>query len=325
MNTSYNSIIAFLRFPLTLLVVFIHVPFNSSSVLCNNLHKFWIEGVCSIAVPTFFFISGYLFFTKDFSCETYRSKLKRRIKTLLIPYIAWNFLALLAVVIPHYNDYNYSALNILAAFINTKYSFLNTVGESPIDYPLWYIRDLMVCCILSPLFYFVRRLNIFIPLIFWVLWILGISLPIGTSSIAICFFSLGGVIRIYGFPFENHPFGYIFVSLILMLAYVISGLELILHNAVMPILVLSLFPIGKSFLPESVPILFHAYGKVAFVIYAAHAIFIKKIWNILIDLDLSHWLVYVMTYILAIVICVFLDYIAKKILPQLYGILTGTR
>lgn len=56
-------VIASLRLPLTLLVVFIHVHYVSwGNELCDNIHKFWINGICSIAVPAFFFISGYLFY-----------------------------------------------------------------------------------------------------------------------------------------------------------------------------------------------------------------------------------------------------------------------
>lgn len=43
----------------------------------------------SIAVPVFFIISGYFFFTSSWSIKTYFSKLRKRFRTLFIPYIAW--------------------------------------------------------------------------------------------------------------------------------------------------------------------------------------------------------------------------------------------
>lgn len=47
-----------------------------------------------MAVPLFF-ISGYLFFFRTaFSVDVYKKKLKSRIKTLLIPYLFWNFVVL---------------------------------------------------------------------------------------------------------------------------------------------------------------------------------------------------------------------------------------
>lgn len=325
MSTDYNSTIAFLRLPLTLLVVFIHVPFNSSDEFSVIFHKFWIEGICSIAVPAFFFISGFLFFTKEFSWKTYGSKLKRRIRTLLVPYLAWNLIALLVVMIPHFNDYDFSIQNVLAVFVNTKYSFLHTEGSSPIDYPLWYIRDLMICCILSPLFYTIRKLNILIPVIFWILWTCEVSLPVGTSSISICFFTLGGVIRVYGFPFKNHAFGYLAVSLLLMSIYIISGLDLSLHNIVMLILVLSLLPIGGFFLHNQFCNCFLLYVDIAFVIYAFHAIFVKKIYNIFIYFELSDCAAYILTYILTIMLCAIFNIILRETSPQIYSILTGKR
>lgn len=142
-ESNYSSVIAFLRLPLTLLVVFIHVPYTSTGQLTDYIHKFWIDGVCSVAVavPASFFISGYLFCPVKFSWQVYGRKLKRRINTLLIPYAAWNLIALLILVIPHFHDFDYSIVNVLAAFVDCRYSFLHTTGGSPIDYPLWYIRD----------------------------------------------------------------------------------------------------------------------------------------------------------------------------------------
>ena len=48
--------------------------------------------ICNVSVPLFFFISGFLFFTEAgaWTWGTWRSKLKRRVYTLLVPYLAYN-------------------------------------------------------------------------------------------------------------------------------------------------------------------------------------------------------------------------------------------
>lgn len=95
-----SKTIMFLRFPLIIAVVLIHTNFNGLTM--NG--TLWVsEGqfptydlvyhvvsneLARIAVPLFFFISGFLFFYhSDFSKEIYRKKLKKRIRTLLIPYM----------------------------------------------------------------------------------------------------------------------------------------------------------------------------------------------------------------------------------------------
>lgn len=323
-ESNYSSAIAFLRLPLTLLVVFIHVPYTPMGRVADYIHEFWIEGVCSVAVPAFFFISGYLFCPVSFSWKVYGGKLKRRINTLLIPYMAWNLIALLVLVIPHFNDFDYSLINVLAVFVDCRYSFLHTAGGSPIDYPLWYIRDLMVCCVLSPLLYATWKLKKIIPAIFLILWVCGISLPFGASSIAICFFTLGGVVRIYGFPLMNKPKFWLASVVLILCIYIVTGLNHTFHSATMPIVVLSLFPLGEWIMTKSYMQRVSKYGSFAFVLYASHAIFIKKIWNFFIAIGSHQSVAYWLTYISVLIICIMLYFFIRKS-SVIYGILTGKR
>ena len=93
-----------LRFPLFVLVVYIHTMdwnLHNSGPFAWKLYdniRILISGIIGhAAVPTFFIISGYLFFlSKDtFDFETYLSKLKRRFTTLFVPYIIWNSIYIL--------------------------------------------------------------------------------------------------------------------------------------------------------------------------------------------------------------------------------------
>lgn len=324
-ESNYSSAIAFLRLPLTLLVVFIHVPYITMGRTADYIHEFWIDGICSVAVPAFFFISGYLFCPVKFSWQVYGEKLKRRIHTLLIPYMAWNLIALLVLIVPHFHDFDYSPTNVLAVFVDCRYSFLHTTGGSPIDYPLWYIRDLMVCCVLSPLFYATWGLKRLVPVIFLILWICEISLPIGASSIAVCYFTLGGVVRIYGFPLMNKPKFWLASVVFILCIYIVTGLNHTFHSATMPIIVLSLFPFGEWILAKN-----HRceraskYGSLAFVLYAYHAIFIKKIWNLFIAFGVHQSVAYCLTYISVLIVCAMIYFFIRKS-SVIYGILTGKR
>ena len=87
------QVISFLRFPLIVAVVFIHS--NSGNVVFNGLLattninffvyeevRYYIsEIVARIAVPTFYFISGFLFWEKTdcFNIGVYMKKLKKRV------------------------------------------------------------------------------------------------------------------------------------------------------------------------------------------------------------------------------------------------------
>ena len=105
-----SKVISFLRFPLIVGVVLIHTQIGTINGIMGDYNKpLMFDGnfplyesifyLCSqilarVAVPLFFMFSGFCFFNNhnDFTIETYVKKLKKRGRTLLVPYILWNIL-----------------------------------------------------------------------------------------------------------------------------------------------------------------------------------------------------------------------------------------
>ena len=106
-----SKTISFARFPLIALVAFIHsyimMPYHGSSVTALEVPMFYniefliSEIIACIAVPLFFLISGFLFFYRlsDFTCKLYITKLKKRFKTLFIPYVFWSLAAIMVTCV----------------------------------------------------------------------------------------------------------------------------------------------------------------------------------------------------------------------------------
>lgn len=108
-----------LRFPLIVGVVFIHSfgkPFdyealdiyNLSGIDCYNLFRVSVSKVLThVCVPTFYFISGYLFFKglESWNSARYKEKLKRRVKTLLIPFLIWNTICIFLSLQSYFRHY----------------------------------------------------------------------------------------------------------------------------------------------------------------------------------------------------------------------------
>lgn len=204
--------ITFLRFPLIIAVVFIHTPLNEVMVNGISLVKegmfpiydliFQIisKEIAAIAVPLFFFISGFLFFYKvnSFTTKVYFTKLQKRVKTLLIPYIFWNLIALsftllsyifLSSMLSGRNELltNYNYIDWLNIFWNNNNSGL------PICRPFWFIRDLIIVILFSPfIYYLIKYLKVFGIIILGLLWIFGFWFDtISFSIISFFFFSFG--------------------------------------------------------------------------------------------------------------------------------------
>ena len=105
-----------LRFPLIVGVVFIHCfgkPFDFdavdfahlSAMDCYNLFRVAVSRVLThVCVPVFYLISGYLFFIRleKWDYKVYLDKLKKRCKSLLMPFLIWNSLAIVLSLIGIY-------------------------------------------------------------------------------------------------------------------------------------------------------------------------------------------------------------------------------
>lgn len=181
-----SKTIDWLRFPLAILVIFIHmdpvVNMQSVDFLNLNLHSWYdITGtlvsktIAEIAVPCFYMFSGFLFFNKikEWNKTLYITKVKTRLRTLVVPYILFNVCALVLFAIPKIlqadgsiDVYLHKLLdNWVGVFWNyTSWTadYQNIFGQPLINYgpcalPLWFLRDLIVMAFISPIVYYLVK------------------------------------------------------------------------------------------------------------------------------------------------------------------------
>ena len=146
------------------LIVLIHAMPRPST----DTWQWWVanlmgaEGLCRVAVPFFFFISGFFLSRHIYEDGWVRRELCKRVKTLVIPYFIWIAIGIFFSFIfwfaaqksgrecgvpnPFYGPVSLWVANVLG--INP---FRNSIGV------LWYLRDLFVLVALSPVLVFVLR------------------------------------------------------------------------------------------------------------------------------------------------------------------------
>lgn len=207
-----------LRFPLIVLVIYIHnasfrVSFADGRVGPGSEHavQFLVDvvsnGVARTAVPLFFFMSGFLFFHgARLEGRTYRVKLRSRVRTLLIPYLFWNGLNFAFYFAAQSNRITApwfgGSVPMLAGLpFPQMLDVLLGVHSLPIAYQFWFIRDLMVLVVLTPLAWIAaRNAGQMVALVLAVLWIFP-TWPFAVPGIEpVLFFYLGSLCAIRQVP-----------------------------------------------------------------------------------------------------------------------------
>ncbi len=88
-----NNFLNFIPLFCSVMVVQIH-SYSIGSLPKTSLPaliiSFFAHGLCTAAVPVFFFMSGYLFFRTTDSLADVFKKQKRRLITALLPFVAWS-------------------------------------------------------------------------------------------------------------------------------------------------------------------------------------------------------------------------------------------
>ncbi|MDR0542770.1 MAG: acyltransferase [Dysgonamonadaceae bacterium] len=210
MNHRQMEVMEAMRFLLVILILFIHMlPERALPVTMEfssmGIYRIVSEGfshnVGHIAVPCFFLFSGFFFFYKmdgNWTVNFYLTQLKKRGRTLLIPYLLWNLLCLLAIVAKN-AAFHFFALETADDLLMIRTSsWYELLWSMPVNYPLWYCRDLICMIVLSPLFFFLfRYAKIYGLLLLMGIYLSGLETNIpGFGSTAFFFFGGGAFVAL---------------------------------------------------------------------------------------------------------------------------------
>lgn len=180
----------------TLLVIAIHYNTKHDMDLSSGftwnyyLQEFITNGVARVAVPFFAFIAGFFFFLSYKNLSSYPKAINKRVNSLFVPYLVASFLIFIV-------EYVYGVIQWDLSLENVDL-FMRDVVFTPISVQFWFLRDLMILVLLTPIiFKLVSHFKLWIMLPVMVLWLLDVEvLPLfyGRHVISIetlSFFILG--------------------------------------------------------------------------------------------------------------------------------------
>lgn len=177
-----SRIISFLRFPMIVGIVLIHSGVDIDGISSYPIYEYVVtRGIIGtftrVCVPLFFLISGYLFFCniKWFDKNAYGMKLRKRARSLLEPYLFYNALAvcLFAIMGLLKPDLQSGVVPPLSEWSPTLVAslFWNYGNNLPMVPQFWFIRNLMVIVLLTPVLYWlIKRVKLVVVLILGALW-----------------------------------------------------------------------------------------------------------------------------------------------------------
>jgi surface polysaccharide O-acyltransferase-like enzyme len=310
------------------------------------IQNFFSKGVGTVAVPLFFMFSGFLFFKKiqTGKLREFIPKYKSRVKMLLMPYLVWSILGLLLI-------FSLQSISFSKSFfVNdlvrdyTVPEILDKIFLNPVPYQFWFIRDLMLFMLLSPILYLlVKRVGLLLLLVLLVLWAVGVDFCFCTNY-ALLFFVIGAYLRVKKINISKvSNKNYMLVFVIVYLGLITINTFLI-HLSIENLLLARILLIGIVF--SGIISVWIIYDKLydhlgdwkywikpflpfSFFLFAAHEpllLIIKKgVFFMGGQTEMMSLINYFVAPICTIVICVGVGMFMNKYVTKLYKVLSGNR
>ncbi|UZO81454.1 acyltransferase [Aquimarina sp. ERC-38] len=355
MNRYLSTKIEAISFLLIVMIVYLHsysieIKYKTESEKLERGYNLFIQefisnGLCRVALPIFFMISGYLLFInlRRFDFDIYHYKVKKRLRTILLPYFLWSLYGILLYL-------GLQSIPFAANFFTnqpiveySKEDFLYTLLINPISYPIWFLRDLFILVIIAPvLYYLLKYYGLKIIILLLLTWVFEIDLIIVKFK-SLPFFAIGMWLAISepNYLLRNlSKKSWLFTLSWILLLYIKTtvfyyrgneDILLLIHKVSVIIGIISLWSLfdmlflNRNIVSSRIYPLF----KFAFFIFVFHepilTIIKKGLYFILGYSQLKALMIYFIAPILTIIICLIVAVGLKKLSPKFYKILTGNR
>ena len=151
--------ITYTQFVLSLMVIMIHTYNVDVYNIDGTVFAYFeqeISCLSRIAVPTFFAISGFLFF-RNYDLSQTLNKWQRRIFSLVIPLVVWNVIAYLYYLVLSFIPFVSNNMNVKVNMPTTITDIISILFSTEYNNVAWYLVNLIVYVLFAPLIYLVLK------------------------------------------------------------------------------------------------------------------------------------------------------------------------
>ncbi len=339
-----------LRFPLIAGIVLIHMHTSDITFSGTFYNPFNIivivlsEVLARVSVPLFFILSGFLFFaTLRPGLEGFIQKFRSRIATLLIPFLFWNALVFLFFAVAqnlpataHYFTGERPLVTQLD-FPRQLAVFLG-VGEFqyPVAYQFWFIRDLMIMVLLSPLIYLLLRV-VALPLLaaLFLLWFFDLRwhMFIQMDPASLFFFTLGAWFGMRGFSPEwiDRHFRILLLFYVALIVLYLATENFYLYQGVILAGVVVVFGVTRYLVQtQRIRLTLEHLAKYSFFLFALHEPVLSIVRKVMLKVaapqsDPAIFLLYFFSAVVTILLVLFCYRLCERVAPGILRIATGSR
>lgn len=323
MNEYLSKSIYITRLPLILGPIFIHAVMNEGCTMQMLFHNLGMT-----SVPVLYLVSGYLFWGGYKSNkESLVGKYKSRIKSLVIPYLLWNLLAYVFFCIM--GGLKWSQL--ITSFWG------NAGSNAPADYPLWFVRTLILIMPTIPFIYELNRRKYLchLSVLLMICWFFHCPSIFGHGTLqGLVLFNFGAYLRIQGVFDKKKLIPSKLFAVVSMIAWITLNFlwtvatdekyMVILENGATVAGAFSYYSLGIM-LPKECSNNLAKVGKSSFFAYCFFAIALHLIKNSFVDLDFTNFIGFLILSISVLMVGVGLYYLLNRFTPRVCSILSGSR
>ncbi|WP_284739354.1 acyltransferase [Rhizobium sp. CG5] len=328
-------------------IVFVHIPhdpqtspFLGTYGLFDWLRIFLGDSLFRVGVPCLSAISGFLLFRRGLEGFDYARTMRSKAMTVLVPFLIWNLSFLLLAYIAQRNAIGFGYLpDVLGASWRDLASLSFALESWPINVPLYFLRDLLLCLLLSPVLGFlIMRFPVATLAVLLAYAVLPVPSGIFLKRSILFGFSVGiyaalHKVDIKRFDRQAGPIlaTVLAISVALAVALYQYGPEfpawletarsLAALTGILGAWCLSALLIGSRY---AAPL--SKGGGLSFWIFCAHYPLLVTAWMVWNRTGLGFYpLFYIVAPVVVLAATVLSNAVVKRTMPQLYGLLTGSR
>ena len=231
-------------------------------------------------------------------------------------------------------------MNFLKAFWEFRFEGLGESKSMPIDFPLWYVRDLMVVILLSPLIYRLVKGGVVLVAALGLLWFAFEIEFIGIEVTGFFFFSLGAYLAVNKidvpkvFCSKRIVIPMVFIAIVLIIIDMTmrgENYHHLIHKFTILMGIITMFICAASMVKSRKSIsLINRFASATFFVYALHGLYVATLRKgLYMALQPTSNAAVVGTYVLGIILTILLNlicyYALKRFCPSVSRLLNGGR